>query len=185
MTLKAEKLTEFQMFFSSKMFSEWIAEIATSWFSEEFKLFLLFIILQLIILHINALCPFLFNGTIYKMLRHCVINLDWCLRLGMAHLDEYAPNDGSILAIFEGTSDFAFCSRGDYVSKDLTQGMDGSVETWGGLSKGRKVVYIVAEKEMATYSTLSIRFYKIGTIAMNPQYHIRGCVCNYSIGECE
>ena len=74
--LKTEKLLEFQMFFSRKMFREWIAEIVMPWLLEELKLSLLFAILQPMILHINTLRPFLLDSTIYETLRRYIVNLD-------------------------------------------------------------------------------------------------------------
>ena len=103
----------------------------------------------------------------------------------MTHLDECSSNNCSILAVLEGTSNFIFGSRGDYVTEDFAQCMDGSIETWRCFGKGRQVMDIIAQEEMATNSTFGIRFDEIGAITMNPQYHVGGCICNGSIGKCK
>ena len=145
------------------MFGKGVTEIISSWLLKESELLLLFSILQPVIFIVYTFGAIFSNGAFDEFLYYYIVDLYRCRRLGMAYFDEGVVYNSGILSIFEYTSSFVFSSRGNDIFEDFTKGMDRTIKF--GFSS-REVGDEVTEKEVAAYSTFSIEFNKVCSIAI-------------------
>jgi hypothetical protein len=93
-----------------------------------------------VIAHVYSFGATLFDRFIGDASCACIVGLDWCGSLWMAHFLECDTEGDTVTGILEDGAEFCFSGRSHDVSHDGADGVDGAVVWWrcdGGAWRGR------------------------------------------------
>ena len=131
------------------MLGEVIRDVDTARSPEDEEMVLFDAVFDPIEPHVHGAATFLFNGIVGNAIGTCIVGLDGCSRLRVAHGSKDGAKHFGIFAVVKESTQFGFGGGGHDVLHDYTVNMDGAIEGSGSDNSCRGVDGLAEEKVTA------------------------------------
>ena len=158
------------------VFGNIIGKVGFSGFPMDIELALSYTVPDPVETHVDGAGAVLLDGVVGDAASGGIVSLDWCGRLGVAHVGKSTTEDDTFFDGNEEAAVFGFGGRASDVFEDADDVEDGAIVDF-------EAVGAIAEVEVATNAAASFGNVEIASISVDFEEHVAGIEAESGVGK--